>query len=257
MAAITRQPAGAAGPTTVVPFLLRLYPAAWRARYGDEFRELLESRPPGPRDRLDIIRGAIDARIHPQVADHLPPRVASGRDRLLALTAVTVGVLFAVWAGIIVAAAPRWGMGANVDDGLIAASFTAGCIGGMLAIAVLIGVAVRYVDELGSAGTLGALLAAIAFLLTLGDSDAIGVLALVLGTLMLGPGLARIVPWPIAALLAAATIGMALSMFGFVASDGQQLLWLWLGIVYGPSWVLLGICLRRGARRTLVATVGA
>ena len=44
-------------------FLVRLYPASWRARYGDEFEALLEERPVGPFDVADILLGAIDARL--------------------------------------------------------------------------------------------------------------------------------------------------------------------------------------------------
>ena len=47
--------------------LVGLYPRAWRDRYEDEFLALLAERPPDPLDRLDIVRGAIDARLHPQV----------------------------------------------------------------------------------------------------------------------------------------------------------------------------------------------
>jgi hypothetical protein len=43
--------------------LIRLYPARWRERYGDEFEVILEERPLGPFDVADIILGAIDARI--------------------------------------------------------------------------------------------------------------------------------------------------------------------------------------------------
>lgn len=46
--------------------LLNLYPRAWRERYEDEFLALLEARPPDVHDGIDIIRGAIDARLHPQ-----------------------------------------------------------------------------------------------------------------------------------------------------------------------------------------------
>ena len=46
--------------------LLSLYPRAWRERYEDEFIAILEARPPGPHDRIDIIRGAVDARLHPR-----------------------------------------------------------------------------------------------------------------------------------------------------------------------------------------------
>lgn len=41
--------------------LIRLYPAAWRARYGAEFEDLLAERPPTGRDLLDIVVAAIDA----------------------------------------------------------------------------------------------------------------------------------------------------------------------------------------------------
>jgi hypothetical protein len=54
--------------------LLRLYPAAWRARYGDEFLALLEDRPPSLGERLDIVRSALDARVSPQLPG--PTRVS-------------------------------------------------------------------------------------------------------------------------------------------------------------------------------------
>jgi hypothetical protein len=44
--------------------LLRLYPARWRARYGDEFAVLLEERPLGPFDVADVLLGALDAHLH-------------------------------------------------------------------------------------------------------------------------------------------------------------------------------------------------
>ena len=44
--------------------LLRLYPARWRARYGDEFELLLRERPFGPFDVADVFLGALDAQLH-------------------------------------------------------------------------------------------------------------------------------------------------------------------------------------------------
>lgn len=44
--------------------LVRLYPAAWRDRYGDELAAILEDRPPGPFDVADLLLGAIDAHLH-------------------------------------------------------------------------------------------------------------------------------------------------------------------------------------------------
>jgi len=45
-------------------FLLRLYPAAWRTRYGDEFDALLAERHLGPFDVADVLLGAVDAHVH-------------------------------------------------------------------------------------------------------------------------------------------------------------------------------------------------
>lgn len=44
-------------------FLIRCYPARWRARYGDEFESILEERPLGPFDVADILLGALDAQL--------------------------------------------------------------------------------------------------------------------------------------------------------------------------------------------------
>jgi Rieske Fe-S protein len=46
--------------------LLRGYPAAWRERYGDEFLALLAERTLATGDVLDILAGALDARLHPR-----------------------------------------------------------------------------------------------------------------------------------------------------------------------------------------------
>jgi hypothetical protein len=43
--------------------LVRLYPAAWRARYGEEFEALLEAQRFSVRTVLDILLGALDARL--------------------------------------------------------------------------------------------------------------------------------------------------------------------------------------------------
>jgi hypothetical protein len=56
--------------------LLRLYPGAWRDRYGEEFLALLAERPSSFADRVDIVRGALDARLRPQIPgpDRVPDR---------------------------------------------------------------------------------------------------------------------------------------------------------------------------------------
>jgi hypothetical protein len=48
----------------MIALLLRLYPARWRARYGDEFAAVLAERTLGPFDVADIVLGALDAHLH-------------------------------------------------------------------------------------------------------------------------------------------------------------------------------------------------
>jgi hypothetical protein len=48
-------------------FLLRLYPKAWRERYGAELADLLARERLTPRLALDLLTGALDAQLHPQL----------------------------------------------------------------------------------------------------------------------------------------------------------------------------------------------
>ncbi len=74
--------------------ILRLYPRAWRERYGDELVALLEESPPGPLDQLDLIRGALDARLHPQVPGAVtsPEQEIPMRQRQLGIVAAIGGI---------------------------------------------------------------------------------------------------------------------------------------------------------------------
>ena len=72
--------------------LVRLYPPAWRARYGLEFEALLAERPPSMRDRVDIVVGALDARLSPQVGAPGAARRAPLPDRLSGAAAIAGGL---------------------------------------------------------------------------------------------------------------------------------------------------------------------
>lgn len=48
----------------MIALLLRLYPARWRVRYGDEFAAVLQERPLAPFDVADVLLGALDAHLH-------------------------------------------------------------------------------------------------------------------------------------------------------------------------------------------------
>ncbi|MFL5751145.1 MAG: hypothetical protein ACJ767_11075 [Chloroflexota bacterium] len=94
--------------------LIRLYPAAWRQRYEAEFLALLEARPPTIRDQFDIIRGALDARVHPQVRHPEEPDPVAAKDgpddtvivRRLGYGAIAGGVVWLVTWALATIAAP-------------------------------------------------------------------------------------------------------------------------------------------------------
>jgi hypothetical protein len=48
-------------------WLLRLYPARWRERYGEEFGAVLASQRPSVGLVLDVVAGAVDAHLYPQI----------------------------------------------------------------------------------------------------------------------------------------------------------------------------------------------
>jgi hypothetical protein len=86
--------------------LVYLYPPEWRDRYGEEFSALLEARPVTPLDLLDIIRGALDAHLHPQVGGE--------RSRFMQNSlrnSILIG--FCAYIGFVVAGLALYGM---VDD---------------------------------------------------------------------------------------------------------------------------------------------
>ena len=77
--------------------LLRLYPRPWRERYGDELLALLADRPTTFIDRLDLIRGAVDARLHPELVEPAAhPRGTLMDSRLPGIAAIAAGTLWLV-----------------------------------------------------------------------------------------------------------------------------------------------------------------
>lgn len=99
--------------------LVRLYPPAWRERYLAEFADLLDARPPGLRDRIDIVRGAADAWLRPQVAGRAPRSDPGGRSVasiVAALAGVAGGLLFAASALSMSATPVRADLGYKVVD---------------------------------------------------------------------------------------------------------------------------------------------
>jgi hypothetical protein len=94
----------------VISRLLRLYPAAWRERYGAEFLRLLQEHPVGPRGLLDVLLGAFDARLHPELVGVERQPLTH---RIPGLLALAVGVIWVTWFLNAYAVGPdgEWGEG--------------------------------------------------------------------------------------------------------------------------------------------------
>jgi len=71
--------------------LLRLYPRAWRERYGEELAAQLEAqRPLRIGVVADLVRGALDAHLHPLRRDDRTLRISNMDRRTIAARAIVV-----------------------------------------------------------------------------------------------------------------------------------------------------------------------
>ncbi len=114
-------------------FLIRLYPARWRARYGDEFEAILEERPLGPFDVADILLGAFDAQLRLR---RVGAAIAHGRglSMLLRIGGMAAILGAALWA---VAAFLGSGLFVDVDGAVPGILLVAGMLALLLALAGL------------------------------------------------------------------------------------------------------------------------
>ena len=90
--------------------LLRLYPAAWRERYEAEFIGTLQERSVGVAGSVDIVRGAIDAHLHPELTGGTPH---VWTHRAPGLVATVAGLIWSWYLILVFLAAPNeeWGDG--------------------------------------------------------------------------------------------------------------------------------------------------
>ena len=64
-------------------WLVRLYPPAWRRRYGRELEELIATQPASLRTAIDLVAAAIDAWLNPQSSTVVPTADAKGAGAML------------------------------------------------------------------------------------------------------------------------------------------------------------------------------
>lgn len=204
--------------------LLRLYPGWWRQRYGAEMEAMLEDLRPGRRARFDLVRGALDARLH-------------GPTRVPGVAAILAGGLWTVaGAGIVAQAAPPDWPGYQLDALPLA-------MGAVVAGAVAtVGCWALGSDAAGRPGTAAVLLSLVghvAWFAALivaatggpyGAETAVTQALGVLGTILVGLILLRGPAVPIGALL---VLGATPMLFGAAVA------WLILGL----AWTLVGTLL--------------
>jgi hypothetical protein len=228
---------------------IALYPRAWRDRYETEFLAILEEQPGGSLDHFDIVRGALDARLHPELAGGW--QVRQPRSVAALLTgglAASAGLGWLAWIGLILRDFRGWGNGTPASADLMVLLSVAGALA---ATSAVLAIAISAGDTILPIGRLGAILAALGFFLTAfgaGMSMAIALVGVVvLAWSMAGLAIPR---W-----LAIGWIGMAAlalaAMLAFVAGGGKDVGLLGLAVPYGVAWLLVGVSIAiRGPRST-------
>jgi hypothetical protein len=214
--------------------IIGLYPRSWRDRYEGEFLGILEARPPTFRDRIDIVRGAVDARLHPQLPTSGADEPQRRRFRADVVLAILAGALWAA-AGLGYATA---GVDAELgykDTG----RFLVMVLGGALLGAI---VAFRFAQMVGGGKrgyvTPAAVMAfgAIAMVLPW-PILALGYYATLIGTMLFGAVAAGRLGRTPYALVAAALFGL-----GFNTETASALLLVPIGV----AWILFGARLALG-----------
>ncbi len=227
--------------------LIRLYPRAWRERYEAEFLSILETRPPSGRDRLDIVRGAIDARLHPEVPGS--PEASQGRDGLAAAplagaAAILAGLGCLAWTGLILRYFKGWGAGEPEHAALGSALWVITFVSLAAAHGLL---AVAGQRSIRSAGAPGASVAAVSFLFAATGGGLAIALGLA-GSVVLAAAMAgRTISGWLSATWIAASVLFVGAMLAFTAGGGQDVSLLALMAPFGLAWLVVGLAvLRRG-----------
>jgi hypothetical protein len=124
---------------------LALYPRAWRERYGAELQDVLEADGLGLRSRLDLLRGALDAHLHPTAPSPLPVVAALTGSALAAAHAIALALqpVATDWPGYL-------------EDALL---LIIGSVGFL--IPALIGLWLKLGDADGALGRIGVILAVV------------------------------------------------------------------------------------------------
>ena len=247
----------------MIALLLRLYPAPWRARYGDEFAAVLEERPLGPFDVADVLLSALDAHLH------LRGLGAASQSQKGFVMSQRIGGYAAIVAGILWFIAGGWNAINNGADAGGPWIFFVIVIATVLTLVALTGLSAfqarRYPALTWAAFAVPAVSAVVALVgfaafAAGGDSDrplvagvgAWGIMMIGLTGLFIGSGLFALVTWRVRTLsrAAAAVLGFgAITMIagftglsaGLVPSTFEPVLVGVTVLAFSGGWAALGI----------------
>lgn len=135
------RPAHSAWVQQWMQWLLRLYPRAWRDRYGDEVISVLAAHHVTYWTAIDLVLGALDAHLH---GDLLPRRLTSVAHRMRS-SEITTFCAFALFClawlplGLVHDPLPIWEAAAAAHPELFVALTIVGIAGLVAALAILVG----------------------------------------------------------------------------------------------------------------------
>ncbi|MBM4408521.1 MAG: PadR family transcriptional regulator [Chloroflexi bacterium] len=242
--------------------LIRLFPARWRVRYGDEFEAMLDERPMGPFDVADVLLAALDAHLHRHGLAGVPqpPGGFTMSLRIGGYVAIIGGILW--FSGLAYASATA-GAGADAARPLAILAMVIGNASLLVALAGLSAFQARRYPRMTWAAfilpALGAIISIVGVLAMefVGDRPFVGDVSpwyvWMLGwlTLIVGSAIFAAVTWrtaalprPPAALLAASALvilpGLALTIGGIVPEAVAAILALVCLVAFAAGWVAVG-----------------
>lgn len=252
----------------MIGLLLRCYPARWRARYGEEFAEILTARPLGPFDVADVLLGALDAQLHLRRLGTTdgPARTSDMSSRIGGWAAIAGGILWLLVFFLSIASTEGGATGmalllvatilllvaltglsafqARRYPRLIWAAFLVPAVGAIVSIVGVVGMAI-----VGDRPFLGAPSSWVVW---------------IIGTtgMLIGSGLFAIATWRVGALPRAGAAILAVGAMtvvpvlmgvsgGFLSDDVGRIVSPLVMGAFGGGWILLGIGAIRGQQPAL------
>lgn len=217
--------------------LVRLYPRAWRDRYEEEFLGLLAVRPPSNRDRVDILRGALDARRNPGMRGPDGAESAFNRPaRRLALISALAGVSWLAWMAVLQLTFDGWGGVQEPDFGILAFTPVVANLAMAVAHAALV---LAAASTMRHGAVLAASLTAVLFGFAALGVGMIALAALIGSAIVAFDGIGRVLPAWFRLAWIVSVVSVIVTFLGFVGGGGRDVALLVGGMPFGSVWLFI------------------